>query len=223
MSKNHTTILLCLLLLAFLVESKPTTKHSIHSEKKAKTKRPLIQREDHPKEYYDELVHKGMLLDNLTQGQPHYPFYEKMDYKADKKRRQHILEEFNKKKNFRRLEDKQTLDNLGFIGLIQNYSSSQATRVMTYVTNAVKKDDSKFILYPYPFKYENKSKEEPKTVEVNEGGFFTLNQTGLLDKAEKFAFIQNITSVTIGKAKGVYDIDIAILSLVYKDNEGREH
>ena len=223
MSKNLATILLCLLLLAFLVDSKPTTKQSIHSGKKAKAKRPLIQREDHPKEYYDELVAKGMLLDNLTQGQPHYPFYEKMDYDKDKKRRQDVLAEFHKKKKFRKLADnEQTLDNLGFIGLIQNYSSSQATRVMTYVTNAVKKDDTKFILYPYPFKFENKSEEIPKTVEVNEGGFFTLNQTGLKDKEDKFASIQNITSVTIGKAKGVYDIDIAILSLVYKDNEGRE-
>ena len=164
-----------------------------------------------------------MLLDNLTQGQPHYPFYEKMDYDKDKKRRQDVLAEFHKKKKFRKLADnEQTLDNLGFIGLIQNYSSSQATRVMTYVTNAVKKDDTKFILYPYPFKFENKSEEIPKTVEVNEGGFFTLNQTGLKDKEDKFASIQNITSVTIGKAKGVYDIDIAILSLVYKDSEGRE-
>ena len=49
-----------------------------------------------------------------------------------------------------------------------------------------------------------------------------MNQTGLKDKEDKFASIQNITSVTIGKAKGVYDIDIAILSLVYKDSEGRE-
>ena len=116
MSKNLATILLCLLLLAFLVDSKPTTKQSIHSGKKAKAKRPLIQREDHPKEYYDELVAKGMLLDNLTQGQPHYPFYEKMDYDKDKKRRQDVLAEFHKKKKFRKLDDnEQTLDNLGFI------------------------------------------------------------------------------------------------------------
>ena len=223
MRKNLTTILLCLLLLAFLVDSKPTARQSLHSGKKAKTKRPLIQREDHPKEYYDELVHKGMMLDNLTQGQPHYPFYEKMDFDKDKKRRQQILAEFNTKKNFRRLADnEQTLENLGFIGLVQNKSSDQVNKVMSYVTNAIKKDDSKFILYPYPFTYENKSEAVPKTEEVKEGGFFTLNQTGLKEKEGKFAFIQNITSVTIGKAKGVYDIDIAILSLVYKDNEGRE-
>ena len=223
MSKNLTTILLCLLLLAFLVESTPTTKKSLHSEKKAKHKRPLIERENHPKEYYDELVAKGMLLDNLTQGQPPYPFYGKMDYAADKKRRESILKEFHKKKNFRRLAyDEQTLENLGFIGLKQNFSSSQSTRVMSYIANSVKKDESKFILYPYPFEYVNKSKAEPETVKVDEGGVFTLNQTGLKDKTDKFAFIENITSVKIGKAKGVYDIDIAILSLVYRDSEGRE-
>jgi len=51
---------------------------------------------------------------------------------------------------------------------------------------------------------------------VNEGGFFTLNQSAL--NGQNFNYIQNISTVNIGKAKGIYDIDIGILSLVYLIN-----
>ena len=81
--------------------------------------------------------------------------------------------------------------------------------------NNIKKEETKFILYPYPFKYLDQNEE--KTVE--HGGFFTLNQTML--EGGKFRYFQNISTVQIGKAKGVYDIDIAILSISY-DNKGRE-
>ena len=93
---------------------------------------------------------------------------------------------------------------------------------MKYITNSIKKEDSRFILYPYPFEYMKKTNEEPETIKVEEGGVFTLNQTSLKEQADKFEYITNISSVKIGKAKGIYDIDIAILSLVYEDNKGRE-
>ena len=77
----------------------------------------------------------------------------------------------------------------------------------------VKKEESKFILYPYPFNYKDKEEE---THSVNNGGFFHLNQSQLT--GQKFSYIQNITSATIGKAKGIYDIDIGIMSLTYQFN-----
>ena len=188
MSKTPLLILLLFSLSIFLIESKPQSHR--------------IEIKNHPKEYYDDLVEKGLRADNLTKGHPSYPFYQKMDYKADKKRRKEILKDFQKKENLRSLSnDQQTLENLGFIGLIQDESN----KVMKFVTNNIKKEDSRFILYPYPFLY---------NTTVQDGGFFTLNQSAL--KGQSFKYLENITNVQIGKAKGVYDIDIAILSMVYK-------
>ena len=188
MSKTPLLILLLFSLSILLIESKPQS--------------PRIEIKNHPKEYYDDLVEKGLRADNLTKGHPSYPFYQKMDYKADKKRRKEILKDFQKKENLRSLSnEQQTLENLGFIGLIQDESN----KVMKFVTNNIKKEDSRFILYPYPFLY---------NTTVQDGGFFTLNQSAL--KGQSFKYLENMTSVQIGKAKGVYDIDIAILSMVYK-------
>ena len=86
---------------------------------------------------------------------------------------------------------------------------------MKFITNNIQKDSSQFILYPYPFTYTDKHKDplNPETKSVEEAGVFTLNETAL--KGQTFQYIQNISTVQIGKAKGVYDIDIAILSMVY--------
>jgi len=82
--------------------------------------------------------------------------------------------------------------------------------------NSIKKEDTKFILYPYPFNYLDNNNEEKN---VTNGGFFSLNDSLL--NGGKFKYLQNISSVQIGKAKGIYDIDIAIMSLnyVYKGKE----
>ena len=82
--------------------------------------------------------------------------------------------------------------------------------------NSIKKDDTKFILYPYPFSYKDQN-EVQKSVE--NGGFFSLNDS--LFEGGHFKYIQNISSVEIGKAKGIYDIDVAIMSLAYEFN-GRD-
>jgi len=71
--------------------------------------------------------------------------------------------------------------------------------------SSVKKEESKFILYPNPFNYKDKNDEIKK---VENGWFFSLNETPL--NSGKFSYLQNISSVQIGKAKGLYDIDIAI-------------
>ena len=110
MSKTPLLILLLFSLSILLIESKPQSHR--------------IEIKNHPKEYYDDLVEKGLRADNLTKGHPSYPFYQKMDYKADKKRRKEILKDFQKKENLRSLSnDQQTLENLGFISLIQDESN----------------------------------------------------------------------------------------------------
>ena len=214
-------ILFLLGLLFLLFEAKPLP--NLHSKKSSQKKFSKIKYESHPKEYYDELVDKGIRLDNLTEGHPPYPFYKKMNFTADKERRKEILQSFKKSQKKRKLSaEEQTLDNLGFFGLIQDRSTGRYNNIMKYITNSIKKEDSRFILYPYPFEYMKKTSEEPENIKVEEGGVFTLNQTSLKEQADKFEYITNISSVKIGKAKGIYDIDIAILSLVYEDNKGRE-
>ena len=197
-----------------LVESKSKSNlKKIHSKQE---EIPVSQpeKDSHTKEYYDDLVEKGLRADNLTRGHPPYPFYQKMNFTEENRRRKEILKSFAKKQTKRRLaSNDQTLENLGFISLIQNKSSSASNRAMKFITNNIQKDSSQFIIYPYPFNYTDNHKKEPETKSVDEPGVFTLNETAF--KGQNFQYIQNISSVKIGKAKGIYDIDIAILSMVY--------
>ena len=203
-----------LILSTILVESKPKSNLKKAQSEHQEIPTPQPDKDFHTKEYYDDLVEKGLRADNLTKGHPPYPFYQKMNFTEEKRRRKEILKSFQKKQNKRRLAgNEQTLENLGFISLIQNKSTSSANKAMKFITNNIQKDSSQFILYPYPFNYTDNHKEEPETKNVDEPGVFTLNETAL--KGQTFQYIQNISSVQIGKAKGLYDIDIAILSMVY--------
>ena len=163
------------------------------------------------KEYYDEIVEKGLMQDNLTGWRPRSKTYEKIDYKKDKIKRQKILKKYKKASKIRKLYATQTLHDLGFIDIYKNTSYA-----VQFVMRNLRKEESKFILYPYKFTYKDTNNEDKN---VENGGIFTLNQTSLNDG--RFTYIQNISSVQIGKAKGLYDIDIAIMSIVHELN-GRE-
>ena len=215
MKKAHILQLFLILFTLLLTESKPYShlkKAKSKNSENPQTPSQPPEKKKHKKEYYDKLVEKGLKIHNLTQGHPPYPFYEKIDYKEDKAKRLRYLREFKKGTKKRRLTNtQQTLNELGFFGLVQDKKSTTLNKIMKFITNNVRKDDSRFILYPYPFEYENKTKSK---IQVNEGGVFTLEQTAL--KGQSFKYIENISSVEIGKAKGVYDIDIAILSIDYE-------
>ena len=159
---------------------------------------------------FNKLVEKGIIIDNLTKGHPPYSFYEKINYKEDKKKRKEVLNNLKKIKNKRRLSNTQKLDNLGFVELYQNDVYGDVLYALKFLINSIKKEDTKFILYPYPFNYLDNNNEEKY---VTNGGFFSLNDSLL--NGGKFKYLQNISSVQIGKAKGIYDIDIAIMSLNY--------
>ena len=205
--QKHYTLFLLIFVFSFLLSG---SKPSSSTPKKRKVTVLPLEFRNHSKEYYYDTVDQGLKAHNLTKGHPPYPFYKKMDYNADKKRRKEILQNFLKKENLRKLSlSTQTLENLGFIGLTQT-STATSNKVMKFVTNNIKKDDSRFVLYPYPFEYKN---PENEIKQVNEGGFFSMNQSAL--KGQSFEYIQNISSAQIGKAKGLYDIDIAILSMDY--------
>ena len=217
MKKAHTLIFFFLTFSILFAESKPKSNLKKISKSQSSIPTPKEEEKVHSKEYYDDLVEKGLIADKLTGGKPPHPSYKKMNFTEDKQRRREILKDFKKKNHMRKLtEAEQTLENLGFIGLIQEKSSSDSNKAMRFITNNIQKDDSRFILYPYPFDYTTKVDETIETKSSEEGGVFTLNQTAL--NGQTFKYIQNISSVQIGKAKGIYDIDIAILSMVYVKN-----
>ena len=80
------------------------------------------------------MIEKGLIADNLTRGNPPSITYSPIDYKKDKIKRKNILKSFEKKKNKRKLFETQTLEDLGFIDILQD--SSDALR---FVMNNVKK------------------------------------------------------------------------------------
>jgi hypothetical protein len=86
-----------------LVESKSKSNlKKIHSKQE---EIPVSQpeKDSHTKEYYDDLVEKGLRADNLTRGHPPYPFYQKMNFTEENRRRKEILKSFAKKQTKRRL------------------------------------------------------------------------------------------------------------------------
>ena len=210
MPKNFILMFSSLILLIILINSKPLPKINPNLSSKENHKSNTILK-THSKEYYDTLVKKGIRIDNITQDKE--PLDLKIDYKKDKKRRRELSKSFKKKENKRRLSSTQILENVGFVDLSQKYDYDKSLYAMKYVVSQIKKDDTKLILYPYPFQYKDKNK--PNIIQSSDiGGFFTLNQTSL--NGGTFSYIQNISNVEIGKAKGIYDIDIAILSMPYE-------
>ena len=218
MKKAHILQLFLIVLSLLIVDSQPKSNLKKVSKKFSETVSPhppVFERKKHSKEYYDKLVLNGLKIHNLTQGHAPYPFYKEMDFDKDKAKRIKYLKEFKQQEKKRRLTDTETqiLNDLGFFGLVQDKTAQTSNKVMKFITNNIRKDDSRFILYPYPFEYTNKTNGKTP---VNEGGVFTLDQNTL--KGQSFKYIQNISSVQLGKAKGLYDIDIAILSIDYEIN-----
>ena len=217
--KNIIISIYLLLILSTFVVSKPFLGSKVNKTKKKSISKINFNIKNKTKlnlDYFNKLVEKGLRLDNLTRGHPPFPFYKKIDYKEDKIKRAEKIKSFLKKTNRRKLYDTQNLENLGFVDLYQNDVYGNVLYALKFLMNSIKKHDTKFILYPYPFKYEDKNEGEKN---VENGGFFSLNESLLT--GGKFNYLQNISSVQIGKAKGIYDIDIAIMSIVYS-YKGRE-
>ena len=130
--------------------------------------------------------------------------------------RKNISKDFKKEKEKgRNLEENSiTLKNVGFfpydIGspyyLWMGYRSIYAN---------IGKDRSKYILYPYGFKYINGSEAEEK--EQRKGGFFSLNSS-VIPSPEVYQKLANISSVQISKSKALYDIDMGIFTFETKLN-----
>ena len=201
-------------IIIILSNSKPLPYLNINKTEKNFTSKENInisEKKIHDKEYYDKLVEKGLKIDKINRMKSLKNNFKKINYREDKIKRREYIESFKKIKNRRRLSyNSQTLQNLGYVDLYQNNSYSDVLYALKFLMNSVKKEESKFILYPYPFNYTD---QNDQIKSVTNGGFFALNESLLT--GGKFEYLQNITSVQIGKAKGLYDIDVAILSHPY--------
>ena len=94
-------IICILILLVILANSLPNLKKiktknekldSIPKSNKKKTR-------EKPKEYYNELIEKGLIVDNLTRGNPPPDSCKPINYKKDKIKRKEILKNFTKISN----------------------------------------------------------------------------------------------------------------------------
>ena len=214
MQRNIILIFISLIIVLIFINAKPIPNIKPSPEKRDETKKKFLFK-PRSKEYYDNLFKKGLKLDDIIPEKERRK--EKINYKEDKKRRRALSKSFEKKENKRRLSSTQVLENVGFVDISQKFDYAKSLLAMKYVMNNIKKDDTKLILYPYPFEYQDKNKVEKDKSDT--GGFFTLNQTSL--NGGTFSYIKNISNVEIGRAKGIYDIDIAILSLLH-ESDGRE-
>ena len=120
-------------------------------------------------------------------------------------------------KNINRMLDENqiTLKDVGFF----SYDLGTPTKsIWSYynIFSNIDKDRSKYILYPYSFKYEIPPDESGiiQEKEQDKGGFFSLSPNLLPSKSfsRYFENLKNISSVEISKSKALYDIDIGILS-----------
>ena len=155
-----------------------------------------------PKDIPDEVerIKKAMFIDSyaLSLGQLSYRNNTKKDLEEDKKRK---IEEVGT-----------TLNDVGFFP----FDAAQPYNLRYYGYSTffrnIGKDRSKFILYPYGFKYRNKTEDGiEKEYTQNKGGFFSLNST-LVENIQYIEKIVNISDVKISKSKALYDIDIGILT-----------
>ena len=117
--------------------------------------------------------------------------------------------EIEKEKNIKRklTETEITLTDVGF----HNYDTNHPYAAYTNIFSNIGKDKSKYILYPYGFKYKNKNEDGSESEEKfqSKGGFFSLKSTLFTPSLN---IISNISSVKISKSKALYDIDIGIFT-----------
>ena len=155
-----------------------------------------------PKDIQDEVesIKKAMFVDSyaLSQGQLFYRNNTPKEFQEDQKRK---IEEIGT-----------TLNDVGFFP----FDAAQPYNLRYYGYSTffknIGKDRSKFILYPYGFKWKNKTEDGiEKEYTQDKGGFFSLNST-LIENIQYIEKIVNISDVKISKSKALYDIDIGIFT-----------
>ena len=168
-------------------------------------------KEIRPSQNEIEKIKKGLFLDSFMLSQNQL-FYNKTLPKVKEKE-----ENLNRKLE----ENEITLKDVGFFAYEIGSPTKSVWSYINIFTN-IGKDRSKYILYPYAFKYNKKLEDGTiEEKEQNKGGFFSLSP-GLLPSESHYRYFENlkdISTVEISKSKALYDIDIGIFTYETKLNE----
>ncbi len=89
-------VVITITLLAYAISFPNLKKQQTPKNVTTEQPKPQQKKKIKTKEYYDEIVEKGLMLDNLTGGKPPSKSYEKIDYKKDKINNRKILKKFQK-------------------------------------------------------------------------------------------------------------------------------
>ncbi len=126
------------------------------------------------------------------------------------------LDRFEKNATRRRLEDANTLPEPGIIAFDKQANSTQKYYAYQYIFRNLREYSTQFVLYPYSFNYVPDPADHSQDVAYNKGAVFTL-KPGLLptdpNAYNYFTSFKAATDVQFGKAKALYDINVAILSV----------
>ncbi len=129
-------------------------------------------------------------------------------------------------RRMRLLNDENDLSQPGIITFNNQSSYLQEYYAYTYIFNNLEQYSSQFVVYPYAFTYSPDAQDSSQDVTFQKGGVFVLNSSNLPNDTSVYNYFNNIKAVTdvkFGKAKALYDINIAVLDIegyfneVYKD------
>ena len=145
-----------------------------------------------------ERIKKGLFLDSYMRTQNE--LYLQRNFS------QEIEKEKGSNSNRKLTENEITLRDVGFLA----YDTSSPYESYLNIFKNIGKDRSKYILYPYGFKYKTPTESgELEEKQQNKGGFFSMNPNIFPSYVKT---LSNISSVEISKSKALYDIDIGIFS-----------
>ena len=121
--------------------------------------------------------------------------------------------------SLRHLEEENTFSKVGIIDLKQNQDATKRLRAFQFIMKNLRKSSSKFIIYPYSFSYTPPQSEEipsPSTTSYTGGAVLSVDPESFPTNID---FVKTSSDISIGKAKALYDVNIAILKVEEKMDE----
>ena len=113
----------------------------------------------------------------------------------------------------RHLEEENTFSNVGIIDLKQQNDEKKRLRTFQFLMKNLRRSSSKFIIYPYSFSYTPPQSTEvpsPSTTSYPNGAVLSVDPDSFPTNID---FIKTSSDISIGKAKALYDMHIAILKI----------
>ena len=122
----------------------------------------------------------------------------------------------NGKPGKRMLATENILDSPGIISFSSQDSSPQERYAYQHILTNLKEHNSRFIIYPFGFKYYPNNSEAETYSTYSRGAVFSLKPSLIPNITSSYNYFKSLTAtsnVSFGKAKALYDINIAILKI----------